>query len=242
VLDFSSLWAGPLCCSLLQSAGARAVKLESLSRPDGSRFGPAAFFDLLHAGKPSAALDFASPEGRAALQRLVERADIVLESSRARALRQLGIDAEAWIEARPGRVWISISGYGRTPPADHWVALGDDAAVAAGLASVLGTPGEAPRFCGDAIADPLAGLYAAVAGLAAWQSGESRLVDVSLAGAAAAALGTPARDGARMLGDAGGWSVEVDGERARVQPPRARRPRGRARVLGADTREVLEGC
>jgi crotonobetainyl-CoA:carnitine CoA-transferase CaiB-like acyl-CoA transferase len=242
VLDLSSLWAGPLCSSLLQAAGARVIKVESLRRPDGARAGPQAFFDLLHAGQRSAALDLASPAGRAALQRLLERADVAIEASRPRALEQLGIDAEQWVCARPGRVWVSISGYGRTPPADGWVAFGDDAAAAAGLAAALARPGEAPRFCGDAIADPLAGLFAAAAVLAARRSGESRLLDVSLCAAAAHALGPPCPADARMRGDPEGWSVEAGGERARVLPPRARPPLGRARALGADTREVLAGC
>jgi hypothetical protein len=242
VLDLSSLWAGPLCASLLQSAGARVTKLESLRRPDGARAGPPEFFDLMHAGKRSAALDLASPSGRAALRRLLERADIAIESSRPRALAQLGIDAEEWVGARPGRVWVSISGYGRTPPADGWVAFGDDAAAAAGLPAALAAPGVAPRFCADAIADPLAGLFAAAGALAAWRSGESRLLDVALCAAAAHALGDPSPAGARMRGDPEGWCVEAGGESARVLPPRARVPGGRARPLGADTREVLAEC
>jgi hypothetical protein len=242
VLDLSILWAGPLCASLLGAAGAGVVKLESLRRPDGARFGPAAFFDLLNAGKRSAGLDLASPEGRAALRRLIERADVVIESARPRALAQLGIDADAWIEARPGRVWVAISGHGRTPPGDQWVGLGDDAAAAAGLCAGLGEPGEAPRFCADAIADPLAGLHAAAAALAAWQSGESRLLDVSLRASAAAALGEAARSEARVVRDADGFSVLASGAREPVLAPRARPVRGRARALAADTREVLGEC
>jgi crotonobetainyl-CoA:carnitine CoA-transferase CaiB-like acyl-CoA transferase len=242
VLDLSSLWAGPLCASLLQSAGAQAIKLESLGRPDGGRSGSAAFFDLLNSGKRSAALDFRSAEDRVALQRLIERADIVIEGSRPRALRQLGIDAEAWVDARPGRTWVSISGYGRIPPAEDWVAFGDDAAAAAGLSGALVSPDPVPRFCADAIADPLAGVFAAAAALGTWHSGESRLLDVSLFGAAAAASGDRTKHAARVLRDADGFSVAADGERARVEPPRARRTRGRARALGADTREVLSEC
>src|SRR5262249_27702398 len=51
VVDLSSLWAGPLCGRLLADAGATVVKVESRARPDGARRGPAAFFDLLNAGK-----------------------------------------------------------------------------------------------------------------------------------------------------------------------------------------------
>ena len=58
VVDLSSLWAGPLCGHLLTVAGARTVKVESTGRPDGARRGPAPFYDLLHAGQESVALDF----------------------------------------------------------------------------------------------------------------------------------------------------------------------------------------
>ena len=53
---------------------------------------------------------------QAMLARLIEAAEVVIESSRPRALEQLGIDAHAWIDARPGRIWISITGYGRGDP------------------------------------------------------------------------------------------------------------------------------
>jgi hypothetical protein len=102
VLDLSSLWAGPLCAHLLGLAGARVVKLESASRPDGARAGSAAFFDLLNAGKASVALDLSSRAGRDSLRRLIASSDIVIESARPRALRQLGIEAEALVAEVPG--------------------------------------------------------------------------------------------------------------------------------------------
>lgn len=221
VVDLSSLWAGPLCTQLLQHAGAQVVKVESCARPDGARAGPAAFSDLLNAGKQSVALDFATTSGRDALRRLLARADIVVESTRPRALRQLGIDAASLVAATPGLVWVSITGYGRSEPEAEWIAFGDDAATAAGLATVAGRDDDGPLFCADAVADPLAGLHAADAALAAWQDGGGSLLDVALCGVAAEALAcAPAPNGA----------VEVP-----VAPPRARSPRGRARALGADT-------
>jgi hypothetical protein len=47
----SSLWAGPLCTNLLGLGGARVIKVESTTRPDGARSGPPAFFELLHHGE-----------------------------------------------------------------------------------------------------------------------------------------------------------------------------------------------
>lgn len=237
VIDLSSLWAGPLCGHLLGLAGARVIKIESVRRPDGARFGPPAFFDLLHAGHESVALDFASGAGRAALARLVAEADIVIEASRPRALSQLGIDADAHVAE--GRTWVSITGYGRSEPGSNWVAFGDDAGVAAGLAVATGSP-DAPVFCADAIADPLAGIHAAFGAYEAWQDGGGRLLDVSLRDVAAhvAGLAMP-RERGRVIERGRGWAVVTGDEEAAVLPPRLRTPAGRARALGADTRAVL---
>lgn len=222
VVDLSALWAGPLCAQLLGAAGARVVKVESTRRPDGARFGPAAFFDLLNGDKQSVALDFADPADLDALRRLLAAADIVIESARPRGLRQLGIDAEALVASRAGLVWVSITGYGRS---DTGVAFGDDAAAAAGLATLAGRDDDGPLFCADAVADPLAGLYAARAALAGWLRGGGVLLDVALREVAAHAIGI----------------VEAPRERADVPvaPPRARPVRRHARSLGADTRAVL---
>jgi hypothetical protein len=238
VVDLSSLWAGPLAAHLLGLAGARVIKLESRARPDGARAGPAAFFDLLHAGHASVALDLARAGDRAALRRLVERADVVVESARPRALRQLGVDAEELVARAPGLVWLSLTGYGRCEPEAGWVAFGDDAAAAAGLAAATGGP-DAPLFCGDAIADPLAGVHAALAAFAFWQRGEGALLDVALRDVAANALGAGIaceRGEVRVRGD--DCEVLAGGAYARVAAPRARQPSGRARPLGADTRAV----
>jgi hypothetical protein len=249
VVDLSSLWAGPLCSHLLGLAGARVVKVESSRRPDGARTGPPAFFDLLNHGKASVALDFGTDTGRAQLRRLLQRADIVVESARPRALAQLGIDAGELVASLPGLTWVSLTGYGRSEPGAGWVAFGDDAAVAAGLAVATGrvaatAPGGGPPlFCGDAIADPLAGLHAAVAALAAWNGGGGQLLDLALRDVTAHALAFDAAAAVANVcrcGNAGdAWEVVVGRERARVAAPRARLPVGTARPLGADTAAVL---
>ena len=230
VIDLSSLWAGPLCTHLLQLAGAHVVKVESTRRPDGARSGPARFFDLLNSGKQCVALDFSVPDDRDRLRRLVERADVVVESSRPRALAQLGLDAAGLVGSRPGLTWLSITGYGRREPGAGWVAFGDDAAVAAGLAAATGGI-DAPLFCGDAIADPLTGLHAAVAASASFLGGGGHLLDVALRDvtAYAAFAHAPAQAPA---------ALETAAEPF-VAAPRARRPSGRARGLGADTAAVL---
>lgn len=182
VLDLSAMWAGPLCAGILGRAGWRVLKVEDVRRPDGARSGPPAFYADLHAGSQTVILDFGSAPGRAELARLAGRAGIVIESSRPRALRRLGLIAEDWLSASPGRVWVSVTGYGRPDPQQR-VAFGDDAAVGGGL--VAWAPDGTPVFCGDAIADPLSGLHAAVAALAGHAAGGGWLLDVAMAGVCA---------------------------------------------------------
>jgi hypothetical protein len=236
VVDLSSLWAGPLCAQLLGSAGARVVKIESTGRPDGARFGPAAFFDLLHAGHESVALDFATAAGRDDLRRLLEAADVVIEASRPRALQQLGLDAEALLRTGRCRLWLSITGYGRTGEAAQRVAFGDDGAVAGGL---VVWDGEGPCFCADAVADPLTGLVAATAILASVAAGGRWLLDVSLRDVAAHfAAGASAGCGRSEAARADGTVMTRGGPLA-VASPRARPPRGEAAPLGTHTETVL---
>jgi crotonobetainyl-CoA:carnitine CoA-transferase CaiB-like acyl-CoA transferase len=237
VLDLSALWAGPLCGRLLALAGARVLKVESVGRPDGARHGPPGFYAALNADKESVALDLRTPRGVGCLRSLLERADAVIESARPRALAQLGIDAEAFVAE--GLVWVSITGYGRREPAGNWIAYGDDASAASGLAAATGDP-DAPLFCGDAIADPLTGLHAAVSALAQLRAGEGALLELALRDVTGHCLGLgSARDGACVEARGSDFEVVAGGERAAVSAPRAVLPPGRTRPLGADTAAVL---
>ena len=224
VIDLSSLWAGPLCGSLLAQAGARVIKVESCHRPDGARRGTPAFFDLLNAGKEAVALDLDSESGRHQLRMLITAADVVIESARPRVMQQWGIDVERIVAERGQLVWVSITGYGRRGARFNWVAFGDDAAAAGGLLAI-GADG-APRFCADAAADPATGLHAAVATLAALAGGGSHLIDVPLTNVAAFLVG-PAR-----------VASAVDTSHP-IATPTARTPRGTGPSLGQDTERVL---
>jgi hypothetical protein len=190
VVDLSALWAGPLCAGLLASGGATVVKVESMRRPDGARQGPDAFFRLLNGHKHQVALDLGDEYGRAALEQLLHRADVVVEASRPRALEQLGIDVNRHLAAGTTRVWVSITGHGRTGRGGNRVAFGDDAAVAGGL--VAWEDGR-PLFCADALADPAAGLVAAAAALVALDLGGSWLLDIAMAEVAAHLAGPTLR-------------------------------------------------
>ena len=238
VVDLSALWAGPLCGSLLAAAGGRVIKVESRQRPDGARQGPRAFFDLLNQGKESLALDLTSAQGQRQLAALIEQADIVIESSRPRALRQLGIDAEAIVRRQPGKLWISLTGYGRSH--ELRIAYGDDAGVAAGLSHLLFEDSGHYRFCGDAIADPLTGLHAAVAACAHWHGGRGGLLDISLVDVVRFCCEplAPANAAVEFSGDA--WWLQLGQDRVRVAEPQSRMARGPAAELGADNHRLFQ--
>ncbi|MBP2063483.1 CoA transferase [Streptomyces iranensis] len=234
VVDLTSLWAGPLCARLVGLTGADVVKVESPHRLDGARFGPPAFYDLLHAGHASVSLDLTSPAGVATLRRLLESADVVLEASRPRALRHLGIDAEEAVAS--GTVWTSITAYGRTGPWANRVGFGDDVAAGAGL--VVRTE-HGPLPCGDALADPLTGVHAAVSTAAALAGEQGCLIDVSMRDVAAFAARGPAEPHVVRQAPDGDWWVETEHEVFPVRAPRAPRPGQRATEFGADTARVL---
>jgi crotonobetainyl-CoA:carnitine CoA-transferase CaiB-like acyl-CoA transferase len=233
VLDLSTLWAGPLCGSLLALGGADVVKLEHRARPDAARSGSRPFFDLMNGGKSNVALDLHAPRDRARLHALIETADVVIESARPRALAQLGVDAERLVDTRPGLTWVSITGYGRAAPGGDRIAFGDDAAVAGGLIA-RDTAGQ-PVFCGDAIADPLTGLHAALAALAGARSGGG-LYDVSLAGVAQMIAHTRRCEHEAQRSERATTAPSA----AAISRPRARAPQHAARTLGADTTAVCE--
>jgi len=233
VADFSALWAGPLCAHLLGLAGARVVKVETPWRPDGARRGNAAFYRLLHAGHRSVILDPHTSHGREAMAALVQAADVVVESSRPRALAGFGLDAHR--AAADGTTWVSITAYGR---ASNRVGFGDDVAAGAGL--VARDADGRPLFCGDAIADPLTGLAAAVLAAAAPAGGA--LLDIAMSDVVAATL-DPADDGSQRSAaaryDRGGWVVDAAGGPVSVAAPRRRPARGPAAAPGQHTVEVL---
>lgn len=228
VVDLSSLWAGPLAGQLLSQLGARVIKVESSRRPDGARFGPEVFYQLMNQGKASLSLDLKSSQGVEQLRRLLLQADIVIEASRPRALQQMGIVAEHIVQQTPGQVWLSITGFGREEPAAHWVAYGDDAGVEAGLSWAVGNQGQDPVFCGDAIGDPLTGLHGALAAFSLWRAGGGQLIDLSLN---------------RVLRFISGFAQPNNGDNSTnsypISEPKARKPLQETAPLGADNQTIM---
>jgi len=185
VVDMSALWAGPMCGAILAEAAADVLKVESVRRPDPTRGSMPAFFERLNGRKRQLALDLADPSDQARLRDEILAADVLITSARPRAFVSLGLSPDEIFKAHPALVWVAVTGYGWTGEAAHRVAFGDDAAAAGGL--VRRTKACAPRFLGDALADPVTGLAAALGALEGLAAGGGVLVDVSLAGSAAGA-------------------------------------------------------
>lgn len=228
VLDLSSVWAGPLAAHLLWHAGAEVVKIENPNRPDRMREGDPELFALLAQGKANVAIDPTIPDGRDALLALIGRADIVIESSRPRALAQLGIDASALVAEQPGLVWLNITAHGASGEAAHWCGFGHECGVAAGLAGALQQATGEIGFVGDALPDPLTGIHAARIAWTAWQRGDARRLGVSLTGVAAHALASERlRDPAALVSSLRTWNAvrgqpfPTVGARALTHPVRA---------------------
>jgi crotonobetainyl-CoA:carnitine CoA-transferase CaiB-like acyl-CoA transferase len=185
VVDLAALWAGPMCGAILAEAGLDVTKVESTLRPDPTREGTPVFFQRLNGKKRDLPLDLGAAEGQARLRELILDADILITSARPRAFAALGLSPDEIFKANPALTWVAITGYGWSGEAGFRVAFGDDAAAAAGL--VRWTKSGAPRFLGDALADPVTGLAAALGALQGYAAGGGVLVDVSLARSAAAA-------------------------------------------------------
>ena len=122
--------------------GAEVIKVESSKRLDGARRdksddqGEKEFYDLMNGGKKSFICDFTTQEGREQLLQLIECADIVIEASR-RARLDSWVFTPRLSSQKPGKVWLSITAYGRGPATENIIGFGDDIGVAAGLSSLM---------------------------------------------------------------------------------------------------------
>jgi crotonobetainyl-CoA:carnitine CoA-transferase CaiB-like acyl-CoA transferase len=129
VVDFSRLFAGPLCTMTLADMGADVIKVEAPGGDDARHFGPPFLggegmnFMALNRGKRSVVLDLKTEDGRAAAAKLTARADVVVENFRPGVADRLGIGYEAVTEANPSVVHCSISGFGPAGQEDGRPAL-----------------------------------------------------------------------------------------------------------------------
>lgn len=240
VVDLSAIWAGPLAAHLLWQAGMDVVKVESRTRPDLIRRDDPATFDLINQGKASLLVDFDSTDEKARLIDLIRRADVVIESSRPRALRHLGIDAAALVRQVPGLVWLTVTGHGARGEAADWVGIGNDCGVAGGLSRALAEVTGEVGYVGDAIADPLTGIVGARTVLRALHEGRARRIGLSMSAITAMAVAEErAHDRAGFEGELRAWGRAVGSGFPHVSRRALTAP---VRPIGADTDRYLGAC
>ena len=199
VLDLTRVLSGPYCTMLLADMGARVVKIEQPGKGDDTRaWGPpflegeSAYFLSINRNKESVTLDFKSADGRAILDRLLERADVVVENFRPGTLGRMGIDYTTLAPRFPRLVYCSVSGFGQTGPRSK--EPGYDAVMQGegGLMSITGAADGPPYRLGVAIADIVSGMFAAygvaLALFARERTGRGQQVDVAMLDAVAALL------------------------------------------------------
>ena len=190
VLDLTRVRAGPTCVRQLADWGADVIKVE-VREADPSKSTQSDFsarhdpdFQNLHRNKRGMALDLKNPEGLRVLQRLVQRADVVVENFRPDVKKRLGIDYAALSALNPRLVYASISGFGEDGPYAKRPGVDQIVQGMSGLMSITGEPGRGPMRAGIALADLSAGLFAALGILTALyerqHSGKGQWVQTSL--------------------------------------------------------------
>jgi crotonobetainyl-CoA:carnitine CoA-transferase CaiB-like acyl-CoA transferase len=200
VLDLSRLLPGPYCSRILADLGFEVIKVERPGGGDWSRYVPpldpesseGMLFRALNRGKKSLTLNLKSDEGRAVFLRLVETADVLLESFRPGVMERLGLGYEAVAQANPRIVYCSLSGYG--PDGPYQVRAGHDLNYQGltGLLDLTGPRDGPPVVPGAQLADLTGAMWAAIGILAALlareQTGLGQRVDASLLGGALSCL------------------------------------------------------
>jgi formyl-CoA transferase/CoA:oxalate CoA-transferase len=191
VLDLSRILSGPFASMILADLGADVIKVEDTRMGDDTRqWGPpfqgddAAYFLSVNRNKRSISVDLKSAKGRDAVQRLAERADVLLENFRPGTAARLGLGYEELSARNPGLVYASISGYGHTGPYAERAGYDAVAQAMSGIMSVTGEAGGAPVRMGTSGADLGAGMWAVIGVLAALnarrETGRGQHVDISL--------------------------------------------------------------
>lgn len=180
IVDLTAFWAGPAATHLLAAFGADVVKVESIQRPDGIRYSGGMrkdvddwweygwVFHAMNTNKRSVTLDLGSADSRRLFTTLVAGADVVIENFSPRVMDHFGLTAEVLLQVNPKLVVARMPAFGLDGPWRDRVGFAPTMEQIAGLAWVTGLPDDPPVTPRGAC-DPLAGVHAAFAVLAALQ-------------------------------------------------------------------------
>jgi CoA:oxalate CoA-transferase len=190
VIDLSRILAGPYCTLLMAEMGARVIKVEPPKGGDDARaYGPfingrSTYFASVNRGKESIALDLKAEADRAIFEKLLEKADVVVENFRPGTMEKLGYGWDTLHKKYPKLIYASASGFGHTGPNSKDPAYDMVVQGMGGIMSITGNEGQPPSRVGTSIGDIGAGLFTAIAVNAALvhrlKTGESTKVDIAM--------------------------------------------------------------
>ncbi|SFQ27059.1 CoA:oxalate CoA-transferase [Roseivivax halotolerans] len=190
VLDLTHVLAGPFASMTLADLGARVIKVERPGTGDDTRTfppfksGKSAYFAAINHGKASIALDLKAEDDRATFERLVARADIILENYRPGVMEKLGYGWDDLSSRFPRLIYGAVSGFGHTGPDAKRPAYDMVVQARGGVMSITGEAGREPVRVGASIGDIVAGMYLAQGVLAALydreRTGRGRKIDISM--------------------------------------------------------------
>jgi crotonobetainyl-CoA:carnitine CoA-transferase CaiB-like acyl-CoA transferase len=195
IIDLTAFWAGPAATHLLAAFGADVIKVESIQRPDGIRYSGGMrtdvddwweygwVFHAMNTNKRSVTLDLGSDDGRRLFTGLAAGADVVIENFSPRVMDQFGLTADVLLKVNPKLVVARMPAFGLAGPWRERVGFAPTMEQIAGLTWVTGLP-EAPPVTPRGACDPLAGVHAAFAVLAALnfaeRTGSGQLVELPM--------------------------------------------------------------
>src|SRR5271169_3670592 len=168
VVDLTRILAGPFCSMMLADMGAEVVKIETpgvgdpVRRQGAIRDGLSWYFAAFNRNKRSLTLNLRSSEGRAVLEKLIARSDVLVENFRPGVLTAMGFDRVRLEALNPALIYCSLTGFGASGPNLDRPSFDFIAQAMSGFMSVTGEPDGAPMRAGPPIADLVAGLYGAL--------------------------------------------------------------------------------
>jgi len=173
VLSFARHLAGPFCTMLLCDLGAEVIKIEERGEGDAARrngpfiAGISSYFLSINRGQESITLDLKKEQSQKIIFELVKQVDILVENFRPGVMGKLGFGYEVIAQHNPQIIYASISGFGQKGPYALRPAYDMIAQSMGGTVSITGEPGRSPVRVGFSIGDIGAGMFAAIAILAA---------------------------------------------------------------------------
>ncbi|MDP9266120.1 MAG: CoA transferase [Chloroflexota bacterium] len=209
VVDLTRALAGPYCTLMLGDHGADVIKVELPGSGDETREwapprinGVSAYYLSINRNKRSVTLDLKHPDAKAVLERLIERADVVVENFSPGTLARLGFPNDRIRALNRRVVFCQISGFGQDGPGRAWPAYDLIVQGMGGIMSLTGERDGVPTMVGVPQADMVAGMFAAFAILAALhareRTGVGQDVDATMIGGQVALL---SRQAARYFAD-----------------------------------------